>query len=229
MKRALLFLFCALMSTQMFADPEKPFTDYYWYQDSIIYLDRSDQEYIIYNDSLLLESDKDKLIYTEDLSYPGYTNLKWGMTKPNAIIEDVEHVLYRTPSYKADEEGDIFVTHRFYVKLKHNKDLAELQSLAEQYNATIDHEGVLPLWYVLRCSLPSKRNAMELANIFYESGLFAATEPEFICGIRLDYPAAINSTITKQPKSTKKMLQNGILMIEKDGKTYNIMGVEIRQ
>ena len=47
MKRALLFLFCALMSTQMFADPEKPFTDYYWYQDSIIYLDRGDQEYII--------------------------------------------------------------------------------------------------------------------------------------------------------------------------------------
>ena len=68
---------------------------------------------------------------------------------------------------------------------------------------------------------------MELANIFYESGLFAATEPEFIFGIRLDYPAAINSTITKQPKSTKKMLQNGILMIEKDGKTYNIMGMEI--
>lgn len=203
--------------------------DYYWYDGTKIPLERGNQEYIIYDDSLLLESDKDKLIYTEDLSYPGYANLKWGTTKPNAIIEDVEHVLYRTPSYKADEEGDIFVTHCFYVKLKHNKDLAELQSLAEQYNATIDHEGVLPLWYVLRCSLPSKRNAMELANIFYESGLFAATEPEFIFGIRLDYPTAINSTITKQPKSTKKTLHNGMLIIESDGKTYNIMGVEVGQ
>ena len=228
MKRALLILLCALMSTQMFADPEKPFTDYYWYQDSIIYLDRGDQEYIIYNDSLLLESDKDKLIYTEDLSYPGYTNLKWGTTKPNAIIEDVEHVLYRTPSYKADEEGDIFVTHRFYVKLKQVEDFVLLQNLAAQYSVYLEQDIDLPLWYILMCGLPSSVNALELANIFYESGLFMAAEPEFIGGMGLDNPTAINQVTNNQSKTTKKIFSNGVLIIESDETIYNILGKKIK-
>ena len=187
MKRALLFLFCALMSMQMFSESGPLYADYYWYKGNKIYLERGNQEYIIYDNSLLSKSDKEKLTYTESVSYPGYTNLKWGTTEPNAVIEDEEHVLYRTPSYKGDEEGDIFVTHRFYVKLKDTEDLSVLQNMAAQYNAEIEEvDNALPLWYVLRCGLPSDFNAMELANIFYESGLFLATEPEMIGGLRLD-------------------------------------------
>ena len=37
-------------------------------------------------------------------------NLKWGITQPNAVLEDVEHVFYRTPSYKDGEGGNMFVT-----------------------------------------------------------------------------------------------------------------------
>ena len=187
MKRTLLFLFCALMGTQVFSETGSSYADYYWYKGNKIYLARGNQEYIIYDNSLLSKSDKEKLTYTESVSYPGYTNLKWGTTKPNAVIKDEEHVLYRTPSYKGDEEGDIFVTHRFYVKLKDKEDLSVLQNMAAQYNAEIEEEDdALPLWYILRCCLPSTYNAMELANIFYESGLFLATEPEMIGGLRHD-------------------------------------------
>ncbi len=38
--------------------------DYYWYDGTKIPLERGNQEYIIYDDSLLLESDKENYLYT---------------------------------------------------------------------------------------------------------------------------------------------------------------------
>ena len=204
--------------------------DYYWYDGTKIPLERGNQEYIIYDDSLLLESDKEKLAYCEVVSYPEMANLKWGITQPNAVLEDVEHVFYRTPSYKDGEGGNMFVTHRFYVRLKNSNDLSLLQSMAKQYNAEIEKESALPLWYILRCGLQSSFNALNLANLFHESGQFSVAEPEFIGGIYPDNDVtAINHVINNQSKSTKRMFRNGILIIESDGKTYNIMGVEIGQ
>lgn len=204
--------------------------DYYWYDGAKIPQERGNQEYIIYDDSLLLESDKEKLIHTENVLYPERVNLKYGITKPNAIIEDLEHVFYRIPSYIGSEDDNVFVTHRFYVKLKDTEDLSVLLNMADQYNAEIEQDVDLPLWYILRCGLPSAFNALELANIFYETELFAASEPEFIGGIYPDNDVtAINHVINNQSERTKKMLHNGILIIESDGKTYNIMGVEIGQ
>ena len=156
--------------------------DYYWYEGSKILLERGNQEYIVYNDALLLKSDKVKVIESGDLSYPEMVNLKWGITKPDAVLEDVEHVLYRTPSYKNSEDNNMFITHRFYVKLKENEDLSVLQKMAEKYNAKIEQDVNLPSWHILSCGLPSAFNALELANIFYETELFAASEPEFIGG-----------------------------------------------
>lgn len=204
--------------------------DYYWYDGTKIPLERGNQEYIIYDDSLLLESDKEKLAYCEVVSYPEMANLKWGITQPNAVLEDVEHVFYRTPSYKDGEGGNMFVTHRFYVRLKNSNDLSLLQSMAKQYNAEIEKESALPLWYILRCGLQSSFNALNLANLFHESGQFSVAEPEFIGGIYPDNDVtAINHVINNQSKSTKRMFRNGILIIESDGKTYNIMGVEVGQ
>ena len=203
--------------------------DYYWYDGTKIPLERGNQEYIIYDDSLLLESDKEKLAYCEVVSYPEMANLKWGITQPNAVLEDVEHVFYRMPSYKDGEGSNMFVTHRFYVRLKNNNDLSLLQSMAKQYNAEIEKESALPLWYILRCGLQSSFNALELANIFYETELFAASEPEFIGGIYPDNDVnAINQVINNQSDIINKKLVNGILVIEHNGKIYNAQGIRVR-
>ena len=156
--------------------------DYYWYNGNKIYLEKGNQEYVIYDNDLLSESDKENLVQSGDVSYPQRNNLKWGITKANVAIEDVEHVLYRTPSYKNSEDNNIFITHRFYVKLKENEDLSVLQKMAEKYNAKIEQDVNLPSWHILSCGLPSAFNALDLANIFYETELFAASEPEFIGG-----------------------------------------------
>lgn len=203
--------------------------DYYWYDGVKILLERGNQEYIIYDDSLLLESDKEKLIESGNVSYPEMANLKWGITQPNAVLEDVEHVFYRMPSYKDGEGSNMFVTHRFYVRLKNNNDLSLLQSMAKQYNAEIEKESALPLWYILRCGLQSSFNALELANIFYETELFAASEPEFIGGIYPDNDVnAINQVINNQSDIINKKLVNGILVIEHNGKIYNAQGIRVR-
>ena len=203
--------------------------DYYWYDGVKILLERGNQEYIIYDDSLLLESDKEKLIESGNVSYPEMVNLKWGITKPNVLIEDLKHVLYRMPSYKNNEGDNMFVTHRLNVKLKSSNDLSVLQNLAKQYNAEIEKESTLPLWYILRCGLLSAFNALELANIFYETELFTASEPEFIGGIYPDNDVnAINQVINNQSDIINKKLVNGILVIEHNGKIYNAQGIRVR-
>ena len=159
--------------------------DYYWYNGEKIYLERGNQEYIIYDDALLSEMDKQKLEMSESDSYLEESNLKRGITKPNTVIEDLEHVLYRMPSYTS-EGTNFFVTHSFLVKLKDSDDLPILQNMAEQYNVKIVKEELFPLWYLLVCNLPSSSNALDIANRFYESGKFAVSEPNFMGGIVFD-------------------------------------------
>ena len=160
--------------------------DYYWYKGNKIYLERGNQEYIIYDDALLSEIDKQKLAMSESDLYLEEPNLKWGITKPNTVIEDLEHVLYRMPSYTSEGRTNFFVTHSFLVKLKDSGDLPILQNMAEQYNVKIVREELFPLWYLLVCNLPSSSNALDIANRFYESGKFAVSEPNFMGGIVLD-------------------------------------------
>jgi hypothetical protein len=230
-KLLLIAAFLAIVIYSCESHPALGSADYYWYQGNKIYLERGHQEYIIYDDSLLNESDKEKFTYTESVSplYPGNPNLKWGITQPNAVIEDVEHVFYRMPSYKGSEDDNVFITHRFYVKLKQTEDSILLQNLTEQYRIDIERDKYSPLWYIMRCGLSSMFNALELANIFYETELFAASEPEFIGGIYPDNDVtAIDQVTNDQSKSTKKMFCNGVFILESGEKIYNIQGMEIK-
>ena len=204
-------------------------SDYFWYKDTKISLEKGNQEYIIYDDALLSNSDKEQLVESGNVSYLEMANLKWGVTKPNAVIEDSEHVLYKAPSYKTDDGDDMFITHRFYVKLKSNNDLYSLQDMANQYNAEIEKEDEdLPLWYILWCGLPSSLNALELANIFYESGLFAVSEPEFMGGFSPDQGTAVKQVFSNQYDTTQKKISNGVIIIEAGGRKYNMIGLNIR-
>lgn len=217
-----------LLSIALTISAQRQAQDYYWYDGAKILLERENQEYIIYDNSLLLESDKEKLSHSENVLYPGRVNLKWGITKPNAIIEDLEHVFYRTPSYIGSEDDIVFVTHRFYVKLKDTEDLSVLLNMAEQYNAEIEQDVDLPLWYILTCGLPSVFNALELANIFYETKLFAASEPEFIGGYLNNDVNAIDQATNNNSEIIKKKLYNGVLIVESAGNMYNAQGMRLR-
>ena len=201
--------------------------DYYWYNGEKIPLLRGDQQYFIFEDDLLNESDKSQIMESGDVFYSEAPNLKWGVTKPDAVIEDMEHVLYQVCSYVDEHNRHFFITHRFYVKLKSTDDVPVLQNIVSQYHAEIEKEDPdLPLWYILRWGLQAQYNALELANIFYESGLFEAAEPEFMGALNPDNEESI-PIIGEHSSVAKKIMQNGILVIEQEGKKYNAQGIEI--
>ena len=115
---------------------------------------------------------------------PNGSMIERGITSDKQLL-NTSSILYQTPSFHiADDTTNIFLTERFYVRLNSENDYAILINYANKYNAEIVRKGDLGNWYILKCSLHSPHNALELANIFYESGLFSAAEPEFINAIK---------------------------------------------
>jgi subtilisin family serine protease len=69
----------------------------------------------------------------------------------------------------------------FYVRLESSSDYNKLIELAEQKNAVIvEQNRFLPLWYTLRCTKETPDNTLNIANYFYETGLFASAVPDFL-------------------------------------------------
>lgn len=153
--------------------------NYYWYKGQQIPLKIGNQRYILYEDNNKTDSDFPQVIEGGAIADYKDKKLKWGIVEQVTPVASKD-VVYQIPSFHCyDTNKNLLVTHRFYVKLKSEDNLSSLQEMVHIYNAEIE-EGILDLWYVIRCGLNSQYNALELANIFYESGSFAATEPEFI-------------------------------------------------
>lgn len=49
----------------------------------------------------------------------------------------------------------------------------------------------MPLWYTLSCTKKSKGNALDMANLFYETGFFESSEPDLMSD---DSPQCVNDT-----------------------------------
>ena len=66
--------------------------------------------------------------------------------------------------------------------MKSIKDLRTLQQFAEENKVTIlGRNGYMRDWYTLSCTNESAGNALDMANIFYETGLFEACQPDLMC------------------------------------------------
>lgn len=180
----LLFLLC-LLGISLVAQSQ----DYYWYKGKQIPLQRGNQRYILYIENEVNGSEALQIVEGGEVSDFTDKNVKWGIVNQQHTIETT-NIVYQMPSFLcSDTTRNMFVTHHFYVKLKKSQDINLLQELGKRYDTEIERKGAMPLWYVLRCGLNSKYDALQLSNIFYESGLFAATEPEFIHAI---YPSCVN-------------------------------------
>lgn len=90
-------------------------------------------------------------------------------------------VVYAASYFKTSNGADIGITNIFSVQLKGDQDFAKLQKIAEEYNLDMLGENELdPSIYYLSCTKESKGNALEMANLMYESGAFDYATPEFI-------------------------------------------------
>lgn len=159
--------------------------DYYWYKGNRITLKRGYSCYILRETGHSNYQNKG-VVGSNIVSEYEDKDLYWDIVSSETIA-DTNDVLYRTPSFLfPDSIKNMYITHRFYVKLRDANDYELLQEYASIYGAEIEKNGDLPLWYILRCGLHSGYNALELANIFYESGSFVAAEPEFIGSVQTE-------------------------------------------
>lgn len=84
------------------------------------------------------------------------------------------------PIYQDDIFDELFLTPYINVKLKTGSQETTLYSLVNKYNlSVVEKHTLLPLWYTLRVTPQTGKNALEIANILFETGVFASSAPDF--------------------------------------------------
>jgi hypothetical protein len=90
-------------------------------------------------------------------------------------------VLYVSPFFRTQNGEEVGLSHIFYVKLKKAEDIEILEEFEKENNVEIiGNNKFMPMWYTLVCTKNSKGNALQMANLFYESGQFSSAEPDLM-------------------------------------------------
>ncbi len=91
-----------------------------------------------------------------------------------------------SPYFKSKEFEKIGLSKYFYVKLKSLSDTLILKDYSKKLNTIIvEQDNFMPLWFLLSCTKETGKNALEVANNYYESGLFQTAEPDLMT--KIDY------------------------------------------
>lgn len=176
--RFLIALICSLVSLFVFAE------NYYWYNGAKVELLLGNKEYVVYksknssqNTNSIQLSENESAIASEN------DTLKWGIfvKESRGNYLDSMEVLSQFPSYiVCKDSSEIFITDEINVKLISENDIRLLNKIALDYSLDIIPNAYLSEWYILKCTSQTKYNALEMANILYESGMFEVSEPNFM-------------------------------------------------
>lgn len=99
----------------------------------------------------------------------------------DADVQLSNNVVYYGESFSFSDGSTGTLSHLFNVKLKQESDIENLINLAQIHNVRLIGEDTnLPLWWTLACSESTDGDALKMANIFYESGLFAESCPDIM-------------------------------------------------
>ena len=101
-------------------------------------------------------------------------------------LEEIYSVLRRetlpivlSPCYYTTDGSEVFSTPYLSVRLKKAEDINLLSSYIERHSLRIIKQNqFLPLWYQLSITNNTQRDAIEIANLLWESKLFAASVPD---------------------------------------------------
>jgi len=186
-------------------------SDYYWYRGKKVKLEKStDKKFVLY------KSEKQDLSKTfqasnVDVKKEGVTKVsksirmhqsyshvpkKWAIVESSDFTQSTmasdPNVLYEGSFYKAKGKDEVAISHMFYVKLFKPEEIALLEEIAE-LNKTIvlGNNEFMPLWYTLECTKNSKGNSLEMANVFFETGVFQYAEPDFMADFA---PVCVNDS-----------------------------------
>lgn len=95
-------------------------------------------------------------------------------------LQNQESIVKVSPTYTF-MDNKLGISNNFYVKLFRTDDAKILYDMAKNYSIQVlGYNEFMPLWFTLSCTKETSYNAIEAANIFFESGLFESSEPEFL-------------------------------------------------
>ena len=97
--------------------------------------------------------------------------------------EDKKSVIL-TPSYYTADGHEVIATPYINVRLKKEQDIDLLTSYAEKYGLRIVRQAssLMPLWYIVAVTKDCDKNPLECANLLWESGEFASSQPD-LCAL----------------------------------------------
>lgn len=189
-KLFLTIVFVFLCSMRMMAQ-----TDYYYYKDKKMPLinnntkicvsiskDNKDTSKRIRANVQILDTIRDETFDTFIIRRSDFKKL----TALDSWEDDSKSVIL-TSSYYTKNNKEVFASPYFYVKLKKEEDMDLLTSYAEKYRLNIvKQDSYMPLWYILAVTKDCDKNVLECVNSLWESGEFAASEPD-LCAKNLTY------------------------------------------
>ncbi len=124
---------------------------------------------------------------SKDIDKRYWTKLDFGEKMPkDNYLEKLSKIKRKrdvivAPYFKNGSQDNIGLSNFLYVKLKFANDVALLTREVEKEKAIIVQQNeYMPLWYVISITEESNLNAMELANRFYELGVFECAEPDLL-------------------------------------------------
>lgn len=185
---------------------------YYWFHGEKIFLKKiTGKTYLLFDTQSddFVKSNNRKQIEDElqEISFPGmvYMNsAKGNKNKEKWLIADEgklrtiqqeksSGLVYTSSFYQTIPGGlEVGVSNLFYVKLKKVDDVNKLIKLANENSVNvIGYNEFLPQWYTLSCDMNSKGDALQMANMFYETGMFEASEPDL-----MGYSSASTNTLS---------------------------------
>ena len=135
------------------------------------------QNIVLIDENVKIMQDKEifvvELEFSEILKQVDYQHIIQQLLKDDNIIKIM-------PSYIVSGQK-LGVSNNFYVELLKEEDKNKLFELAKKYSIKVlGYNEFMPLWFTLSCDRESRLNAIEAANLFYETGLFASAEPELL-------------------------------------------------
>lgn len=167
---------------------------YYWYRnEKITMIPVKSKSFILIDTNLC---DKDKLPKADFKPYE-LGNISSDKTKHlqyatlnkrfDPELYKIDGIVYHSPFYIVGDATEAYgVSNLFYVKLKSRDDFGKLEELAKEYKIEILGDNkLLPLWFTLLCDKESAGDAIDMANAFYESGLFEYAEPDIMGAVIL--------------------------------------------
>ena len=162
-------------------------SDYYWFFDQKIPLTATGRSFKLYKGSAATRArvEGEELVAYSYGAVMDSTGSVFGMFSDGASRAggqpaDAEEI-YSIPCFRDDGDNDVLISNLFYVLLKKSSDRSLLDAYAAENNLILlEEDRVVPLLYTLVCTASSRGNALEMANLFHETGRFEAVAPDFM-------------------------------------------------